>query len=79
MQVVLANFYRDNKRFKEAEMLYQKALTSSEKQGPDRAEVASVLEQYSTLLKMMGNVAKADELAGRAKAIRAKLGGTSAS
>ena len=65
--------YRDQKRYAEAEPLFQRALTVQEKAfGPDHSKVISILEDYAALLEKMNRTAEARPLGARAQAIRAK-------
>ena len=68
---ILAGYYRTLERYKEAEPLYERALSVAESRwAPNHPRVAQVLENYSLLLSQTGRVNEAALLAGRAAAIR---------
>ena len=68
---ILAGYYRTIERYKEAEPLYERALSVAESRwAPNHPRVAQVLENYSLLLSQTGRVNEAALLAGRAAAIR---------
>jgi len=72
----LADHYRIQGKYAEAEPLYKRALTINEKAlGPEHPEVAQSLENYSALLHKTGRSDEATTLEARAKAIRAKHAG----
>ena len=69
----LAELYRDQGRYGEAEPLYRRSLAILEKAlGPQHPDVATNLENYAALLRATGRDAEAAEMEARAKAIRAK-------
>ncbi len=69
----LAELYREQGKYAQAEPLYQRALAIVEKAlGPDRPDVAQALENYADLLSRMGRDEGAAKLEARAQAIRAK-------
>jgi len=69
----LAELYRAQGKYTEAEPLLQRALAIGEKAlGPEHPQVATVLENYAALLRKMGRDAEADKMEARAQAIRAK-------
>ncbi len=69
----LAELYRAQGRYAEAEPLYQRALAIAEKAlGPEHPHVATSLENYAALLRETEREDKAEEMEARAKAIRAK-------
>ena len=69
----LAELYRAQGRYAEAEPLYQRALAIREKTlGPEHPNVATCLENYAFLLREMGRSEEAVPLESRARAIRAK-------
>ncbi len=59
----------------EAESRYKRALAIWEKAlGPEHPDVATSLENYAGLLREVGRVVEADELAARAEQIRTRAG-----
>ena len=69
----LAELYRVQGRYAEAEPLHKRALAIAEKAlGPDHPHVATSLENYAALLRKTGRTTEATEMETRAKAIRAK-------
>ncbi len=72
----LADLYRTQGRYSDAEPLYKQALAIWEfVLGPEHHHVASGLESYAALLREIGETAQAHELEARAKAIRSKTAG----
>ncbi len=71
--VSLAELYRAQGKYTEAEPLYQRALAIVEKAlGPEHPQVATVLGNYAALLHKLNRDAEADKMEARAQAIRAK-------
>jgi hypothetical protein len=69
----LAYRYHRQAEFAKAEPLYARALAIQERSlGTDAPEVATILDDYATLLRQTGRVVEAGELERRAAAIRAK-------
>ncbi len=68
----LAEMYRVQGKYAEAEPLYQRALAIFEKALAENPEVAQTLEHYAALLHETGRSADAAKMEARAKAIRAK-------
>ena len=69
----LASLYDAQGKYAQAEPLYQRSLAIYEKAlGPDHPDVATVLENYSLLLRKIGREAETTEMSSRAAAIRAK-------
>ncbi|MBI3990363.1 MAG: tetratricopeptide repeat protein [candidate division NC10 bacterium] len=69
----LADVYRAQGKYTEAEPLYQRALAIREKTlGPEHPDVVTSLENYAALLRRTHHDAEAEKLEARAKAIRAK-------
>ncbi len=69
----LAELYRVEGRYAEAEPLYQRSLAIWKKRlGSAHPNVAQSLENYAGLLRVTGRDTEADRLEARAKAIRAK-------
>ena len=69
----LAELYRAQGRYTEAEPLHERSLAIREKAlGPEHPDVATSLENYAGLLRATGRIAEADKMEARAKAIRAK-------
>jgi tetratricopeptide (TPR) repeat protein len=69
----LAELYRVQAKYAQAEPLYQRALAILEKAlGPEHPNVAAVLENYAALLHKLNQDAEADKMEARAQAIRAK-------
>ncbi len=69
----LAELYRAQGKYAEAEPLHKRALAIGEKAlGPEHPRVATSLESYAALLRKMNRQPEAEELEARAKAIRAK-------
>ena len=67
----LAELYRAQGKYAEAEPLYQRALAILEKAlGPEHPNVATSLDNYAALLREMDRNAEADKLEERARAIR---------
>ncbi len=66
-------YLSERARYSEAEPLYQRALVIAEKAlGPDHPDVATLLENYATLLRRVKRPAEAVRMESRAKTIRAK-------
>ena len=71
--ISLAELYRVQGRYEEAEPLYERALVIQEKiLGLEHSDLVSLVEIYADLLRNLGRTAKADGLEAQAKAIRAK-------
>ncbi len=69
----LAELYRDQGKYAEAEPLYRRSLAIRETAlGSEHPDVATTLESYAVLLRETGRTAEADGLEERARAIRAK-------
>ena len=69
----LAELYRAQDRYAEAEPFQKRALAIREKAlGPDHPNVAKSLENYAAVLRKTGRTTEAAKLETRAKAIRAK-------
>ncbi len=69
----LAELYREQGKYAEAEPLYKRSLAIKEKAlGPEHPHVATGLENYAALLRKTNREAEAARLEARAKAIRAK-------
>ncbi len=69
----LAELYRAQGRYAEAEPLHKRGLAIREKAlGPEHPDVAQSLENYAALLRKTGRGNEAAMLEARAKAIRAK-------
>ncbi len=69
----LAELYRAQGRYADAEPLYKRALAIREKAlGPEHPHVAQSLENYAGLLRETGRGTEAAKTEARAKAIRAK-------
>ncbi len=69
----LAELYRAQGRYAEAEPLYKRSLAIREKTlGPEHPDTAQSLENYAALLRKTGRADEATEMEVRAKAIRAK-------
>ncbi len=69
----LAELYRTQGRYAEAEPLYKRSLAIREGAlGPEHPDVAQSLENYALLLRETGRSAEAAKLEARAEAIRAK-------
>ena len=69
----LAELYRAQGKYAQAEPLYQRALAIREKAlGPEHPNVATVLENYAALLHKLNRDAEVDKMEARAQAIRAK-------
>lgn len=70
----LAELYRTQGRYTEAEPLYQRALAIWENYfGPENPYLATGLENYAKLLRETGRTQTADDAEMRARVIRAKL------
>ena len=70
---ILAELYRAQDRYTEAEPLYKRALAIREKAlGPEHPDVAQRQENYAALLRKIGRDVEASEMEVRAKAIRAR-------
>ena len=68
----LANLYRDQEKYAEAEAHYQRALAILEKAlGPEHPGLAPSLDLYSDVLRKMGRAIEAEKMEARAQAIRA--------
>lgn len=69
----LAELYRTQGKYAEAEPLYTQALEILEKVlGPNHPNVATVLENMAELYKKTGRLDEAQRLEARAKEIRSK-------
>ncbi len=69
----LAELYRAQGKYAEAEPHYQRALVIREKAlGPEHPQVAQSLENYATLLRETGRNTEAAKMEACGKAIRAK-------
>ncbi len=69
----LAELYRAQGKYTQAEPLYRRALAIWEKTlGPEHPDVATDLENYAALLHKLNRAAEADKMKARAQAIRAK-------
>ncbi len=69
----LAELYRTQGKYEQAEPLYKRSLAIAEKAlGPDHPDVATVLENYAQLLRATKRKAEARKLEKRAAAIREK-------
>ncbi len=69
----LAELYRAQGKYTEAEPLYQRSLAITEKAlGPEHPHVAATLENYAALLRQTARANEAERMEARAKAIRAK-------
>jgi len=69
----LAELYREQGKYSEAEPLYRRALAILEKTlGPEHPKVATVLENLAILLRKSDQEKEAEEMSVRARAIRAK-------
>ncbi len=69
----LAELYRAQGKYAEAEPHYQRALVIREKAlGPEHRDVAQGLENYAALLRETGRGTEATKLEARVKAIRAR-------
>ncbi len=69
----LAELYRAQGKYAQAEPLLRRALAIKEKAlGPEHVQVATVLENYAALLHKLNRDAEADKMEARAQAIRAK-------
>ncbi len=69
----LAELYRAQGRYAEAEPLYKRSLAIREKAlDAEHPDVAQSLENYAALLRKTGRADEATEMEVRAKAIRAK-------
>ncbi len=69
----LAELYRAQGKYEQAEPLYQRALAIAEKVlGPEHSQVATVLENCAALLHKLNRDAEAERMEARAKAIRGK-------
>lgn len=69
----LANVYRDQRRYADAEPLYRRAVAVKEKSyGPDHPRLVPVLDSYVAMLLKSGRSVDAAALAKRANAVRAK-------
>ncbi len=70
----LAELYREQGKYAEAEPLHQRALAIREKAlGPEHPDVATSLETYANFLRKMERDAEAEQMEARAKAIRSKM------
>ena len=69
----LAELYRLQGNYAEAEPLYQRSLTIREQAlGPDHPDVAETLEGFAALLRQTGRSAEADQMETRAQSIRSR-------
>ena len=74
----LAELYRAQGRYADAEPLYQRSLAIWEKAlGSEHADVTTVMRNYAVLLREMGRDSEADRLDARAESILAKRTGES--
>ena len=66
----LANTYRQQGKYLEAEPLYQRAIIAKEKGvGPLHKDMVPVLENYAKMLKAAGRTAEAEKVEKKALAI----------
>ncbi len=71
----VAELYRAQGDYAEAEPLYKRSLAIREKAlGPEHPNVVTTLEDYAALLRKMGRDDEAEKMEARAQAIRAKHG-----
>ncbi len=69
----LAELYRTQGQYAQAEPLHKRALAIREKAlGPEHPQVAQSLENYAAVMRQTGRRAKAANMETRAKAIRAR-------
>ncbi len=69
----LAEIYRAQGKYAEAEPLYQRSLAIREKAlGPEHPDVATSLENYAAILRQTARADQAERMEARAKAMRAK-------
>ena len=69
----LAELYKNQGKYAEAEPLYKRSLAIREKAlGPEHPKVATSLENYAALLRKTNGESEVATLEARAKAIRAK-------
>lgn len=69
----LANCYRQQGKFNEAEPLYKRALELKTKQvGPFSNELISIMENYAKMLRASGRESEATKLDDKARAIFSK-------
>ncbi len=69
----LAELYRAQGRYTDAEPLYKRSLAIWEMAlGPEHPDVATSLENYAALLRQTKRADEAERMEARAKAIRAK-------
>ena len=69
----LAELYRVQGRYAEAQGLYRRDLAIQEKAlGPEHPRVAAVLENYAILVRKTGRSVEADKLEERSSQIRGK-------
>ena len=72
----LADLYRAQGKYADAEPMYKRALAIWENAlGSEHHFVATGLEAYAALLREIGQNAQADKLEARAKTIRSKHAG----
>jgi tetratricopeptide (TPR) repeat protein len=75
---LLATVCCEQGAYREAELLLQRALAiKEERMGPEHPHVAWLLEQYSRVLQVAGQLAEAGSLEARAQGILAKSGALS--
>jgi len=70
--VDLANFYRDTRKFEQAEPIYKQLLFIRESGGSIPRDVANTYESYARLLNSTGQTAEAQRLEARSLVIRAE-------
>ena len=69
----LALLFGAQRRYADAELLYRRALAIEEQAlGADHPGVALILENYSRMLRQANRQAEAEQVAARARAIRAR-------
>ncbi len=69
----LAELYRAQGHYAEAEPLYQRSLAIFEKTlGPEHPHVAAILENYAALFRHTARPDEAERMEARAEAIRAR-------
>ncbi len=68
--VNLANTFRQQGKYAEAEPLYQRAIVAKEKSaGPLHKEMVPILENYAKMLKASGRTAEGEKMEKKALAI----------
>ena len=69
----LAELYRAQGKYAQAEPLYRQALAIVEKAlGPEHPGIATMLENYARMLRVLNRHDEAEKMEARAQAIRAK-------